>query len=102
MTNYIDYIEAHDHCQKHRKEVLRSRICGCFYCMKLFHPEDIVDWFDVLEGETDYSKYGQTAQCPKCGIDSVIGDASGFTVDEILLEKMNRFWFSVPGQRDTL
>lgn len=36
---------------------------------------------------------GETALCPKCGIDSVIGDGSGFAVDQSMLVEMNALWF---------
>jgi len=32
--------------------------------------------------------------CPECGIDSVIGDASGFPIaDEAFLKRMHSIWF---------
>lgn len=34
--------------------------------------------------------------CPKCGIDSVIGDASGYTIDKAFLSAMRKFWFDNP------
>lgn len=36
---------------------------------------------------------GETALCPRCGIDSVIGDGAGFAVDRALLVEMNAFRF---------
>jgi hypothetical protein len=32
----IDLKRAHEHCSKHRKEIERSELCGCFYCEKIF------------------------------------------------------------------
>jgi len=43
---------------------------------------------DDPPGET-----GKTAVCAKCGIDSVIGELSGFPITPEFLEKMNRCWF---------
>ena len=34
------------------------------------------------------------AMCPKCGIDSVLGDASGFMLSKNFLDGMNARWFS--------
>jgi hypothetical protein len=62
-------------------------MCGCFYCCAVFTPERIVDWTDELGGE------GQTALCPVCGIDSVIGDRSGFPISPEFLQRMKRHWF---------
>ena len=89
-----DYIAAHKHCANHREEILGSKLCGCFYCIKLFCPDEILDWIDTSTEETDINEKGQTALCPKCGIDSVIGDASGFPIDISFLKKMHGYWFS--------
>jgi hypothetical protein len=31
--------------------------------------------------------------CPKCGIDSVIGNRSGYPIDKAFLEAMRSHWF---------
>jgi hypothetical protein len=82
-----DVRAAHDHSSDHRTEVLASRLCGCFYCGAIYPPSEIMDWVDP-PGET-----GKTALCAKCGIDSVIGDLSGFPITHEFLERMNRYWF---------
>ena len=82
-----DIIDAHTHTVDHRVELERSNLAGCFYCLEVFRPTEIQEWVDD----------GKCALCPKCGIDSVIGDASGFPVtDRHFLEEMNRFWFRDP------
>jgi hypothetical protein len=50
----------------------------------VFLPAEITDWIDE----------GQTALCPRCGIDSVIGDRAGFELSPEFLSEMNRYWFS--------
>ncbi len=35
----------------------------------------------------------QTAICPRCGIDSVIGDKSGFALTPTFLAEMKKAWF---------
>jgi hypothetical protein len=75
--------EAHEHCARHRQEVVASELCGCFYCLNTFEPKDIADWADD----------GKTAFCPRCGIDSVIGSASGFAPTKDFLKEMNDYWF---------
>ena len=81
-------IDAHKHTTRHRDEVEKSKAIGCFYCLKTFDPKEIENW---LEAE-------DTALCPYCSIDSVIGDASGYPVgDEKFLREMNEFWFSSLG-----
>ena len=83
-----DIREAHAHSINHRREVLASSLCGCFYCCATFTPSEIFDWIDQrADGE------GQTALCPKCGIDSVIGNKSGYEISEKFLSDMNSHWF---------
>ena len=76
--------QAHPHCGNNRDELERSTKAGCFYCCEIYQASFIDEWID---DET-------TAMCPKCGIDSVIGDASGFPVTEkAFLKAMNEVWF---------
>jgi len=75
---------AHRHSSKHRAELERSEQCGCFYCERKFSSKEIVEWVDD----------GQTALCPHCGIDSVIGSAAGFELTHEFLGKMNESWFA--------
>ncbi len=78
-------VAAHKHSALHEREVMKSTVCGCFYCLETFSPRDIEDWVD---DETP------TALCPRCGVDSVIGDASSFPVtDKAFLAAMNAYWF---------
>jgi hypothetical protein len=72
----------------HRAEILKSDRCRCFYCLASFKPADIQDWVD-----SEAQEPGQTALCPKCGIDSVIGSASGVPLDDAFFEQMRRFFF---------
>jgi hypothetical protein len=36
---------------------------------------------------------GRLPFCPRCGIDSVIGDQSGFPITPEFPERMKRYWF---------
>lgn len=82
-----DVVRAHRHAIRHRTELLASERCGCFYCGAIFAPAEVVDWTDEWEGA------GQTALCPHCGIDSVIGSESGYPVTAEFLAAMNNHWF---------
>ena len=74
---------AHRFCSLHREQLVKDEICGCFYCCKIFNPSEIEDWCDN----------GKTAFCPYCGIDSVIGESSGFPITEQFLKGMHKRWF---------
>ncbi|HEU0053041.1 MAG TPA: cytoplasmic protein [Longimicrobium sp.] len=78
-----DPVEAHRRSIYHREEVMASETCGCFYCIAIFPPSAIEEWTDDAT----------TAICPKCGIDSVIGSASGYPVTREFLREMKSFWF---------
>ena len=82
----MDARDAHRHSSSHRAELERSGRCGCFYCLATFPPEAVADWLAEPGG-------GETARCPRCGIDSVIGDASGAPVTEAFLGRMRAVWF---------
>ena len=77
-------VEAHKFCSNHKKALLNDQKCGCFFCLKIFDPKEITDWIKDTEG---------TAICPYCGVDSVIGESSGFPVTKEFLSKMNEYWF---------
>jgi hypothetical protein len=86
MTTYSQdiIIDSHKHTARHKTEVLHSVNCGCFYCITTFSPADIIEWTDDEV----------TALCPNCGMDSVIGDKSGYPVtDTDFLKQMNFYWF---------
>lgn len=79
---------AHDKCSNHRDQLLKSTICGCFYCCELFEPTAIEEWIDGNE-----HGIGTTALCPVCHIDSVIGSGSGIEITKQFLERMHQYWF---------
>jgi len=90
-----DLETAHKHSIYHRDEVLRSDMCGCFYCGENFTPAEIEDWVDERDG------VGTTAICPRCGIDSVLGSASGFPLTPEFLQQMHDHWFGRTGPAAT-
>lgn len=80
--------DAHEHCSNHRDEIESSKLCGCFYCRSRFAPDKVVEWVD----DEPHGR-GTTALCPHCGIDSVLGDSSGFPISQEFLDQMHRCWF---------
>lgn len=75
---------AHKHASQHRVELEASTRCGCFFCFRTFSPVSIKAWIDA----------SQTALCPACGVDSVIGSASSHRIDEAFLRKMHGQFFA--------
>jgi hypothetical protein len=79
-----DLVAAHTRCVSNKEEILASSKCACFYCLEIFAPTAIDQW---IRGE-------DTALCPGCGIDSQIGDKSGYPIsDPAFLKRMRRYWF---------
>jgi hypothetical protein len=76
--------DAHGHSIRHRAEIEASDRCGCFYCRRIFGREKIKEWVDDDD----------TALCPHCGIDSVLGSASGYKILVPFLCQMHAAWFS--------
>jgi len=83
-----DLEAAHRYCASHRAAVSASERCGCFYCLATFAPSEILDWVDE-----DANGVGQTALCPRCGIDSVLPSSSGLSIEPEFLRRMRAYWF---------
>ena len=79
-----DIIETHRFSSNHKKQLIQDEKCGCFYCLSIFNPQEIIEWVSDTHG---------TAICPYCGIDAVIGESSGFPITAEFLEKMKAYWF---------
>jgi hypothetical protein len=85
---HISIQEAHKHCSFHRSDIMDSVMCACFYCYEYFIPKEIFQWIHEKNG------IGQTALCPFCSIDAVLGDKSGYSLDIVFLKRMHDYWFS--------
>jgi hypothetical protein len=79
----LDY--AHMLSFDNADSVQASQKCGCFCCQEIFPASEVTRFLDETPG--------RTALCPHCGIDAVLGDASGFEVSEDFLSKMHKEWF---------
>ena len=77
-------IAAHKHASKHRSEVERSARCGCFFCFRTFAPSSIKAW----------TENNQTALCPGCGVDAVLGSEGSPRIDDAFLRKMHGHFFA--------
>lgn len=80
---------AHSFSNNHKPELENDRKCGCFYCLTIFSPDEIKEW---IIDDNPCDRRG-TAICPHCGIDSVIGESSGFPITREFLLKMKKRWF---------
>jgi len=55
--------------------------------MSTYAASEVIEWTDENERGV-----GQTALCPRCPFDSVLGDASGIRIDRAFLEAMRSRW----------
>jgi hypothetical protein len=67
---------------KNKASIASSKKAGCYHCLNIF---------DAVEIKT-YTDKNQTAICPKCGIDSILGDAD-IKISAQLLKEIKSYWF---------
>ncbi len=75
--------EIYKHSARNRQEIEKSVRCGCFSCGRIFDASEVEDYIDNEE----------TALCPYCDIDAVVGDTGGFVLSQELLKEMKKKYF---------
>jgi len=80
-----DIIEAHKQSTNNKNNLLKSKLCGCFYCLKFFNPTEITEWIDN----------DKTALCPYCDIDSIMPENVGYPITLEFLSEMKNHWFKL-------
>lgn len=63
--------------------IKQASTCGCYHCCDIFESKDIIQFTDD----------GKTALCPKCHVDAVLGDKSGFEITKNFLTEAKKYWF---------
>jgi len=81
----LDVENAHDYSIHNRTALTADQVCGCFDCLNIFSPSKIEEYTDESPEET--------AICPYCGSDSIIGESSGYPITHDFLRRMRRRWF---------
>lgn len=66
---------------QNRQDVQRSEKVGCWHCIQIYNANEV----------KDYTDNGETAICPKCGIDAVLPTADLELTEEIL-QKINKLF----------
>ena len=75
----------HSHTLRNRLEIESSEYCHCIGCCKSY-PASLVGDF-IKDGN------GETALCPYCGTDAVIGDGCGLELNQDIMSALNKIWF---------
>ena len=108
-TTPISPSHAVAHSFQNRAEILASESCACFHCFARFPPADIRYWTDSDDpdygdwgpAEPDFVRYpGQTATCPFCKVDSVVGSASGYDLSDAFLRSLHDYWHVTKPRND--
>lgn len=91
----VDLLAAHAHTANNRAEIEASKLCGCFHCVWVFPPTEIVAWtgLDMENFDKPDTANAETALCPRCGSESVIGDSSGYEINPTFLSRMHEAWY---------
>ena len=71
----------HKHSFNNKFEILNSHKCACFHCFRIYDSADV----DTFSKETDGQ---ETALCPLCISNTIIGDASGFNLTDELIDTL--------------
>ncbi len=74
----------HTHTRGNRMELEQSEVCGCLACERIYSPTEVVSF-----------SLGDSAQCPHCGINAVVGSASGIPITPAVLARAHARWFLV-------
>jgi hypothetical protein len=68
---------------KNKANLEDSSQAGCYYCYKIFDPQQI----------TEYTDEGKTAICPFCKVDAVLPNLNLMEFSEEFLKKTHKHWF---------
>ena len=90
-----DLLAAYRHTTKNRAEIEASMHCGCCYCMQIFPSAEIVAWagLDFSQLNNPDAADADTAVCPRCGNEAVLGEQCGHAITPQFLGQMNEAWF---------
>jgi hypothetical protein len=80
-----DLYDAHDYTSENAYSLFIKQECVCIYCKERFNSSEIIDH--------TFSS-GGVSLCPYCGIDSVIGEISGYDLSDLFIEVMYEFFFN--------
>jgi hypothetical protein len=96
MSYSIEQIKAsYKSCFANRTTLEKSSKCGCFNCLTIFSPKLIKHWTAEVDNQ------GDTAWCPVCRIDSLIGDES-HAINKSFLYAMRCYYFASESNLDPI
>jgi hypothetical protein len=72
----------YQHSRLNRRFMLPGSTCRCFHCLEEFPVEEISHWTDE----------GNTALCPRCGIDSVLSSSADQLSDDLICQMQGAYF----------
>lgn len=92
MNYSDDYIkQAQKATFANEKQILASDSCTCFYCGHTFNPQAERKLYWIVERPPR----DKTLQCPMCGLDCMLGNASSFPIhDQSFIFQCTEAWFN--------
>lgn len=78
-------LKAFNSARNNKEQIIAGEICGCFSCKNIFYTYEINKWI--------FNEIGNTALCPYCYIEAVIGEKAGLPITKDFLTAMNEYWF---------
>ena len=84
LYSYEDYSKTSDKSIHNRCIIEKSKVAGCYYCLKLYDASLINEYVDIED---------DTAVCPYCHVDSVLGDADGLPKENTTIYLQYMRWY---------
>ena len=75
--------KLHTYSTNNKRNIALSNQCFCFHCKACMDRSEITDYLDD----------GQTALCPRCGVDAILPDSIDESIDEDIIAQMHEYWF---------
>lgn len=79
------YLPYREHATNNEIEIVQSKECGCYFCRHHYDARKVNDWIS--------DERGVSALCPECGMDAVVGDASGLDISKEKLKTLNLYFY---------
>jgi len=90
-----ELLAAYRYTTNNWAQISASKVCGCCNCVQIFPADEVAAWtgLDMVNMNDPKAVDNQTALCPRCGSEAVIGDGTGFAINANFLARMNEAWF---------
>lgn len=92
LLNQSSLEAIHHYCTANRPLLEQSSSAGCLCCGATFAPDEILEWVPEVDPATQQA-VGETASCPRCGVDSVLPSVAPVMLSPQLLAAMQAYWF---------